>query len=66
MYDLILQSEDDSILVYQVSTNQNREAATKALMSYPASKDIASMSLIKDGVLVKEQDGLYYEATGGD
>lgn len=66
MYDLILQSEDDSILVYQISNKQNREAVTRALMSYPASKDIESMSLIKDGVLVKEQDGLYYEATGAD
>lgn len=66
MYDLILQNEDDSILVYQISTKQNREAVTKALMSYPASKDIKSMSLIKDGVLVKAQDELYYEATGGD
>lgn len=65
-YDLILQKEDDSIIVYQVGNKQNREAVTQALMSYPASKDIESMSLVKDGVLVKEQDGLYYEATGAD
>ncbi|MBY0010753.1 hypothetical protein [Paenibacillus typhae] len=65
-YDLILQKEDDSIMVYQVGNKQNREAVTQALMSYPASKDIESMSLVKDGVLVKEQDGLYYEATGAD
>ncbi|MDF9841523.1 MULTISPECIES: hypothetical protein [unclassified Paenibacillus] len=65
-YDLILQKEDDSIIVYQVGNKQNREAVTQALMSYPASKDIESMRLIKDGVLVKEQDGLFYEATGAD
>lgn len=65
-YDLILQKEDNSIIVYQVGNKENREAVTQALMSYPASKDMKTMSLVKDGVLTVEQDGLYYEATGAD
>lgn len=65
-YDLILQQEEDSIGVYQISGEQNRETTTKALLSYPAQKDVQSMKLTKDGALVRENDGLYYEATGGD
>ncbi len=65
-YDLILQQEEDSIGVYQIGNGQDRETTTKALLSYPAQKDVQSMKLTQDGTLVRKNDGLYYEATGGD
>lgn len=60
-YDLILSVGDKEIVVHRIEEGQNREETSKALMAYPTTKDIESMTLTKDSVLVREHNELYNE-----
>lgn len=60
-YDLILTADDEEIVAHRIENKHNREETSKALFAYPTAKDIESMTLIKDSVIVRDNQELYNE-----